>query len=360
MVITIIFFILLIGVLVIVHEFGHFFAAKKLKVRVDEFAFGFPPRLWSVMRGGTRYAVNLLPFGGYVKIFGESGEGEGLPESFISRSIAQRFLIIAAGVVMNFGLAWFLFSLGAGIGVPTVETPENASRIRDAKVGIVSLVKNSPAESADVRFGDLVIRVESEEESVAIVEIGDLQSFVSRHLGEEMTLQIQRGSTVHVKKVVPRQVSPEGQGPLGVTLSKIGIMRSPWHLAGFEGARVLFVSTAALIEGFIGIFRDLFVSGKVSADLSGPVGIFFFARQFGELGFVYLLQLAAILSVNLAILNILPFPALDGGRILFLGIEKIKGSKVDQKWERMIHAAGFVILMLLMLAVTYRDIARIF
>ncbi|MBI2640060.1 MAG: site-2 protease family protein [Candidatus Sungbacteria bacterium] len=359
MVITIIFFVLLIGILVLIHEFGHFFAAKKFGVRVDEFAFGFPPRILSVVRNGTRYALNLLPIGGYVKIFGESGEGEGLPESFISRPVWQRFLIIVAGVAMNLVLAWFFFSIGSGIGLPSVVTSENKDKIQNVSVGIVGVAKNSPSESADLRFGDLIASAKVDGEAATILEPEDFQNFIFSRLGREVTLTIKRGSATLEKNVTPRLTSPEGEGPLGVVLSQIGVIKTPWYSAWWEGLKMLFNSLAAIVVGIFFVLRDLIFAGRVSADISGPVGIFVFARQFGDLGISYLLQLAAILSVNLAILNALPFPALDGGRILFLVIEKIKGSRVDQRVERAIHTAGFVILILLMLAVTYRDIARI-
>lgn len=360
MTLTIIFFILLIGILVLVHEFGHFFVAKKLGIRVEEFAFGFPPRLWSIARGGTRYALNLLPFGGYVKIFGEAGEGEGEKDSFISRPVWQRSLVVIAGVVMNLILAWVFFSIGSGLGLSTAVTAENETRVQNAKVGIIGVDEGSPARLADLRFGDTVKSVSVDGSKIDIREIDDLQKFIAGHLGQEVTLYVVRGEEFLVKKVTPRQSPPDGEGPLGIALAKIGVIKTPWFLAWWEGLKMAALSTAGIAVGFAGLFKDLLTTGKVSADISGPVGIFIFAKEFSELGLIYLLQLAALLSVNLAILNALPFPALDGGRLLFFGIEKIKGSKVDQRVERAIHTAGFVILVLLMVAVTYRDLARIF
>ena len=360
MILTVIFFILLIGALVLVHEFGHFFVAKKLGIRVDEFAFGFPPRLFSFVRGGTRYALNLLPIGGYVKIFGESGEGEGVAESFVTRPVWQRFLIIAAGVVMNLILAWIFFSIGSGLGLPTAVTAENEARVQNARVGIIGVDEGSPARIVDLRFGDIVKSASVNAEKIDVREIDDLQKFIAGHVGKEVALDVVRGEEFLVKKVTPRQAPPEGEGPLGIALAKIGVIKTPWFLAWWEGLKMAALSTAAIVVGFAGLFKDILTTGGVSADISGPVGIFIFAREFGELGFIYLLQLAALLSVNLAILNALPFPALDGGRLLFLAIEKIKGSKVDQRVEKAIHTAGFIILIMLMVAVTYRDLARIF
>src|SRR3989344_5073633 len=176
---TIIFFILLIGVLVLVHEFGHFFAAKKFGVRVDEFAFGFPPRIWSIVRGGTRYAFNLLPLGGYVKIFGESGEGEGTSESFATRPVWQRLIIIGAGVFMNIILAWVLFSGGAFLGYPTAVTPENAGRVENPQVGIIAVAPHTPASDVDIRFGDIITEIRADDGVVIVREISTMQDFIA-------------------------------------------------------------------------------------------------------------------------------------------------------------------------------------
>lgn len=357
---TIIFFILLIGVLVLAHEFGHFFVAKRLGIRVEEFAFGFPPRLASLVRGGTRYALNLLPFGGYVKIFGEAGEGEGEKDSFISRPVWERSAVVIAGVIMNLVLAWFIFSIGSGLGVPTAVTAENEGRVQNARVGIIGVDEGSPAKLADLRFGDVIKSAADNGERKEIREVDDLQKFIAAHLGQELSISLERGRETLVKKITPRTAPPEGQGPLGIALAKIGVIKTPWFLAWWEGLKMALFSAAAVVVGFTGLLKDLITTGKVSADISGPVGIFIFAQESRQLGLAYLLQLAALLSVNLAILNALPFPALDGGRLLFLLIEKFRGRKVDQGVERAIHTAGFIILILLMLAVTYRDLARIF
>src|SRR3989344_4890258 len=150
MLITVVFFILLLGVLVLAHEWGHFIVARIFGVKVEEFAFGFPPRLFSVTRRGTRYALNLFPLGGYVKIFGEDGEGESRPESFSSRSLLQRLGIIAAGVAMNVILAWVLFSLGHAFGLPTVL--DDGAAANNVKVTIVGISSGSPAEASGLRF----------------------------------------------------------------------------------------------------------------------------------------------------------------------------------------------------------------
>lgn len=356
MVLTIFFFILLIGVLVLVHEFGHFYVAKRFRIRVEEFAFGFPPRLFSIVKNGTRYALNLVPIGGYVKIFGESGEGDGNAESFISRPVWQRFLVIVAGVSMNLVLAWFLFSVTSALGTPTVVTPENQSYIKNPKVGIIDVERESPAENADIRMGDLVVKVVSGGEVVPISATADLQKFIVAHAGNEITLSIERGKERFEKKVVPRISVEKDQGQLGVVLSEIGIVRTPWYWAWWDGLRTLFFTFLATIFGFAELVGNIFRGEGVSQAVSGPVGIFILAKQFTELGLAYFLNLGAALSVNLAILNALPIPALDGGRIFFLLIEKIKGSRVNERFERTTHMIGFALLILLIVAITYHDI----
>src|SRR3989344_1217508 len=181
MFLTILVLIILLGVLVLVHEWGHFFVARRFGVRVEEFAFGFPPRLASLTRRGTRYALNLIPIGGYVKIYGESGEDERDPSSFGSRPIWQRLAIIAAGVVMNVALAWLLFSLGHGLGLPTVLNEGEGAQ--DARVAIDGVDPGSPAEGAGLRFGDAIQEFKIQDSKFKIESIETVQTLVAEHLG---------------------------------------------------------------------------------------------------------------------------------------------------------------------------------
>lgn len=357
MVITVILFIILLGVLVLVHEWGHFFAARKFGIRVEEFAFGFPPRLLSITRKGTRYALNLFPLGGYVKIFGEGGEASSDPESFSSRPLGERFLVIAAGVAMNFILAWALFSLGHGLGLPTVVSDPGTG----GAVTIIAVSPGSPAEKAGLRFGDVIEEIKSKNEKLKFQTIDDVQKFISEHRGEEMSLTVRRGSGREEIKVASRAEPPQGEGPLGIAMARVGIVSAPWWRAPWDGLKTTTSAIVAISEGIWGMIRDIFSHGKLSAEVSGPVGIFVFADESRRLGFTYLLELAGILSVNLALLNILPIPALDGGRILFLFIEKLRGGvKVSQRFEELVHTVGFVVLLALMAAITYRDILHFF
>lgn len=356
---TLILFIIILGVLVLVHEFGHFYVAKKLGIKVEEFGFGFPPRIFGKKFRGTLYSFNLFPLGGFVKIFGEHGEGGGSYESFISRSSLQKFSVIFAGVFMNIVLAWALFSLGSMLGVPAVKN-SNSDNIKNAAVTIVGIAKNSPAEVSGIRFGDIVIEMRSADFFKKIDSIEDLQSFVAAYRGEKLNIVLKRGSDLVTLEATPRIEYPEGEGSLGIALAQVGTKIVPWYLAPIEGLKSVYFTTTGTISAIGSLFKNLIFSGRVPSEISGPVGIFLFVGEVKHLGLVYLLQFIAILSVNLAVLNILPIPALDGGRILFLGIERLIRKKIDQKIENAIHTAGFALLILLMIIITYRDIVKLF
>lgn len=358
---TLIFIIIAISVLILVHEWGHFFVSRKLKVGVEEFGFGFPPRLVSRMKNGVRYSINLLPFGGFVKIFGEHGEGEQDRRSFASRPAWQRIAILGAGVGMNLALAWLIFSAGAAIGVPQASDAQGEA----IPVSIIAVMPNSPAEQAGLKIGDQILEMRAldisgtPEISLRVESEDDVRNFVDAYRGEEITLVIQRGKDVQEVKTMPRKAAPDGEGPLGIAMARLKIVRAPWYLAPIKGLDMLVQSVIAIIGGFAFIVKELVLGHAQSVPVSGPVGIYRYASETQQFGFAYVLQFVGILSVNLAILNVLPIPALDGGRILFVMLEKVKGKKVNPKLENTIHTVGFVVLVLLMVVVTYRDIAHV-
>ena len=351
---TLVLAIAIISLLILVHEWGHFYSARKLGVKVEEFGFGFPPKIFSFVKHGVRYSLNLLPLGGFVKIFGEHGEGEDQKSSFAGRATWQRFVILAAGVFMNFVLAWVFFSIGAGLGTPKI------SEEPGAPVSILGVMPDSPAKVVGLRLGDQILEMRGRDLTLRIESEDNVRDFTDAYRGEEITLLIRRGEEVREVKVTPRAVSPQGEGPLGVALGRLSIEKSPWYLAPVDGFKTLVITTTATVQGLYSIGRDLLVQGRTQAAVSGPVGIFMFAQESRVLGLSFFLQFIGILSVNLAILNFLPIPALDGGRILFLALEKIKGRKISPHVENLVHTIGFVVLILLMLFVTYKDLARIF
>lgn len=352
---AIIFVIIFISALILVHEWGHFYAARILGVRVEEFGFGFPPRLFSRVRNGVRYSLNTLPFGGFVRIFGEHGEGEGSRESFASRSPRHRFIILAAGIFMNFILAWVFFTIASGIGVPVTGGEEMSG----VPVSIIGVMSNSPAEDAGLKLGDQIIEARGREVSLRIEKEDDVRAFADAYRGEEVVLVVRRSNEVQEIVVLPRAISPAGEGPLGIILGRLMIEHTPWYRAPMAGLTSLAYSTAAIVMGLFDLLKTLVSEGRTPAGVSGPIGIIRFAGDSQALGIAYFLQFIGILSVNLAVLNFLPIPALDGGRIFFLLIEKIRGKPVSQHAEHVAHAAGFIILVILMLLVTYKDLAHI-
>lgn len=359
MILATLFFVFVIALLVLVHEWGHFFAARKFGIKVEEFGFGFPPRVASRVKNGVRYSLNLLPLGGFVKIFGEQGEGEGDPASFVSRPVWQRFLVIVAGVFMNFAFAWVLFSFAAGIGAPAAFGDEDAGA-RIAPVTIVGIAPDSPAEQAGLQFGDAIEAVRARGESIRIASVISFQELINKYRGEEIVVQFRRGDGIREVVLIPRVDPPQGEGAIGVALVRVAFERSPWYRASWDGFKMLFFAAQGIVVGLYSVFYELITAGRLMGEVSGPVGIFMITDQARSLGFSYILHFVAALSVNLGVLNFLPIPALDGGRMFFLIFEKIKGSPVNFKFEQRAHTIGFAILIFLMLFVTYRDVIRLF
>jgi len=364
MLLTIIVFILILGLLIFSHEFGHFISAKKAGIKVEEFGFGFPPRVFGIKKGETLYSLNLIPLGGFVKIYGEQRTKIRIfkdRRAFYSRPIWQRAIIIAMGVCMNLLLAAILLSIVHGIGVPTIiENSSMAANAKNVQIQIIEIAKDSPAETAGLKMGDAIQELKAQNSSLKINEVEQMQEFVARYAGEDITLIMKRGNDVLEKTLTPRISPPEGEGPLGVALAKTGIITYPWYAAIWQGIKTTGQLIVTFIEFFYQLLKTLILKGVLIGELAGPVGIAALTSQMTKLGFVYILQFAAILSINLAIINAIPFPALDGGRLLFLAIEKIKGKPVSAKAENLVNSIGFALLIVLMILVTFRDIKKIF
>lgn len=357
---TLLIFLVVIAILVLSHEFGHFIVAKWKGMRVDEFGFGFPPRLFGKQFGETLYSINLLPFGGFVRIWGEDetgNAGEFNKQNFASHRAWDRFLVLIAGVAMNFILAYVLLTIGHGIGIPSAVGAGELAH--NAVVRVVEVVPGSPAHEAGITLGDAIIELESLSKTLRIIEVTEVQEFVKRHAGEEVTVVVGRTDGEHRVVVALREEAPAGEGLLGIAMAKIGIVRTLWYRAPWEGLKTTIYTTKMVAGGLASFFVNIF-STDIAGSVAGPVGIAQIAGEATALGFVYLLQLIAVLSINLAILNVLPIPALDGGRVFFLIIEKLRGAPVPVHISQFAHTAGFVALIFLMLVVTYFDLARIF
>lgn len=355
MFLTIIVFVLILGLLVFVHELGHFVAARKNGVKVEEFGFGFPPRIFGIKKGETIYSINWIPLGGFVKIKGEDGENKEDEDSFSHKKIWRRAVILAAGVFMNFVLAAVLLSIGFMVGLPQVINGENGyAKVRDARVQVVQILEGTPAAEADVLVGDTILEIDGRK----VEDVEEMQNYLAGKIDAPVKFLLERDSQKIDKEMSPTFLIETGRGGIGVGLLKTGIVSYPWYLSLWKGAESAVLFTGEVAVAFYELIKNLIVTQKVSVDLSGPVGIAVLTGQVARMGIIYLLQFTALLSINLAVINFLPFPALDGGRLLFLLIEKIRRKPISQKIENLVHNIGFGLLMLLVLLVTYRDVIK--
>lgn len=356
-----------IGVLVLVHEWGHFIMARRAGMRVDEFGFGFPPRLFGIKRGETLYSMNLIPFGGFVKIYGEDGDDRDKPRSFGSKPFWARLKVIVAGVAMNFLFAVLLLILGNFFGLRIgLFDQEMIASARDKKVQIVQVIEGSPAEKAGLKILDEIVgfKEKAEESSFKnISTIEEVQKYTTDHAGQTLTIVLRRGNGENDlvdKKVETRINPPPGEGSMGIAMALTGIVSYPWYEAIWRGTYDGIIIAYNTIYSYGLLFKTLFADGKLIGEVSGPIGIAGITGQAARVGFSYLMQFVALISINLAVLNIAPFPALDGGRAILIIFEKIKGKPIDKKIEGFINSFGFALLLALMIYVTIKDITKFF
>lgn len=369
---SILIFIVILVVLVVSHEFGHFIVAKMNNIRVDEFSFGFPPKLFGKKIGETTYNFNLLPLGGYVKILGENLDEddfsnkekskEKLEEE--SRSLAYKpkyiqALVLVAGVVMNFLVAWLLLSVGYMSGLPSsVSTAPNGINVENQYLTITSVLKESPADKAGIKAGDKIIMLKTETDYTENPGTDNVKYFVKKHGAESINVKYIRANELEELDVTP-QINDDGVPTIGIAMDMIGTLKLPVHKAIWEGLKLTTDLTIGTAKGFYKLISDAIVGKGDMSQVTGPIGIVGVVGDAAKFGFIYLLSFTALISVNLAVINLLPFPALDGGRLLFLLIEKIKGSRINPKFANMANMIGFGLLMLLMVFITYKDIIKL-
>jgi len=382
---TAIIFIIVLSLLVFAHELGHFWTARRLGVKAEEFGFGFPPRAigfyrnrlgrWRRVKGNrsveslenseddnlrpaktsTIYSLNWLPLGGFVKIKGENGDGQAEPDSFAAKPIWKRLIILSAGVIMNVILAWFLFSAGYMFGLPqSTSSLGSKAQVSGASVIIAEVMPGSPAENAGLLIGDSVLSVNGQ----AVATEGQMQAAIAAS-GASAELYIVREGKEISLEAKPADLG-SGKPAIGVAIYSAGLVRYPFLNAIWEGAKTTGWIIKEITVAFVNLFAQIFSGQSVSGQFAGPVGIAEITGQAARQGWGYLIQFVALLSLNLAFINILPFPALDGGRILFLIIEKFKGRPVRRDLEALIHNIGFIALIALVLFITYKDIIKLF
>jgi len=354
---TLFIFILILSFLVIIHEFGHFITARKFGIPVEEFGIGYPPKLirFYTDKHGTDYTLNWLPFGGFVRLYGEEegapskAEKKGTP--FYKKSKKIRLAVIVAGAVVNFIFGAVAF----GIIYTKTGIPEPFGHIR-----VDEVAQGSPAQEAGLVPGDIIVGSNNDK----LTNINDFLLTVSESTGQTILLSLEGKEPVETY-VRTQEETPQDQGALGVTISDTDFVHYPFWQMPFRGMWVGLKSAVTfgifLLGAIGGIFAQLFRTGALPEGVAGPVGIVHLATQENLLtsGFLSTLNFAAILSINLAIVNILPFPALDGGRALFIFIEKAIGRKLKPKLEYWANMSGMALLLTLIIAISIRDVKTV-
>jgi regulator of sigma E protease len=343
-ILTIVVGIVVLSVLIIVHELGHFFAAKATGVPVEEFGIGFPPRIYGRKWRGTIYSINWIPFGGFNKIAGEVDPK--VPKGLASRGYGVRMLVLSGGIIMNLLLPFVLLAVAYMVPHDVVE----------GRVVIADVSPDSPADIAGIEPGDTIISINDQ----PLKNAGDLSRYTQLNLGKEITVSVVHTDGIaETVTLTPRWRPPEGEGSMGVleinTEDAVILSESlpPWEAIPV-GARSCIEALTLYKNGIIGL-----IIGTIPFTPAGPVGIVQITGEVAHSGISPVLELTAFISIALAITQLIPFPALDGGRMIFVLIEWIRrGKRVSARTEGIVHSIGFMILLGLLVLITYQDIIR--
>jgi len=419
---TFLIFLIILGILVFVHELGHFLTAKKAGVQVDEFGFGYPPRALIIgKKWGTLFTLNWIPFGGFVKIFGENYESpspeepgfgepkeedsslpqekksedilvvksslytiqstsQGIFQSFDSENLEVNIsepekrknlsftkvskkwqaAILASGVIFNILFAWLLFSLGFVIGLPTSVENDFGGVVKNPALTIVDIFPNSPAQNAGLKTGDKIKSIiNTNRDNIKNLTPESISNFTNNS-ASSFTMEVDRGGKILDLKITPEAGIVPNKKVIGIEMDMVGTMTLPLHKAVYEGGKTTFKITYLTVGGIGNLIKDA-VKGKADiSQVAGPVGIVGLVGDASRLGFAYLITFTALISINLAIINLVPFPALDGGRILFVAVEGVTKRKINPKIAGTLNTVGFALLIIIMLIVTYRDVLKLF
>jgi len=388
MLLTILVFLLILSVIVLIHELGHFFVAKKLGIKVEEFGFGFPPRVFGIKRGETVYSINWLPIGGFVKLYGEDEAGGGKlkvqstklkvtdeKRAFFARSIPQRAAVVVAGIVMNVLLAIVIFYLFLTASGFKTELPLlgnfrffGVNQSEKTEIIISAVSKNSPAQNAGLAPYSQIVSLNGEK----ITDASLLTRIINANKGKEIEVSWQDPKTkkISTASLTPRVFPPPKEGAIGIAFfgvktAVLSYDTLPQKIAsGVIHPANLLVYNLSIMVKLIGISFEEKTLVPVSEGVSGPIGIYSLVATILKIpsmkeSVLQILHLAGILSISLAFFNILPIPALDGGRLFFIGMEVALGKKISRRIEGHAHAVGMVILLTLILLITFKDITRI-
>ncbi len=363
---TFVYFILILIGLVIVHEFGHFIVAKLFKIRVDEFGVFFPPRLFAIKKGETEYSFNSIPVGGFVKIFGENyDEGKSDPRSFVSKPRYVQAAVIAAGIIFNLLFAWLVLSAGYMAGLPTSADSKTFGNVTNAHVEVVGVLAGSPAEKAGLQSGDKIEEVQTATAQLDLrplnydKQASNVTNFISSHQDESVVITVLRDGEEKTFLAKATEGYIAGRKAIGVQLSDIGVLRLSPPLALAQGAVLGWEITKSTATGLASFVAQIFKGTADYSQVSGPIGITIFGAATLHQGWQAAIVLVALISINLAVINIVPIPGLDGGRLLIIAIEAIIRRPVSPGVVMKATLTGFALLILLMLVVSYHDIARL-
>lgn len=361
---SILIFIVVLVILIVVHELGHFVAAKLSGMRVDEFGLGYPPRALTIAKkGGTEYTLNWLPFGGFVKIYGEDG-GEHGAHAFSSRPRILQAVVLVAGIAMNLLLAYVLITGALIAGTPRALEQSEVASARNVELMVANVLPGSPAEVAGLHPGDVIVSAEDGHFAFNGTDPKMFTDFVAAGKGNTtIALNVKtpdnKKETLFARPVAGLVPSDPTRAVLGVEVGTVGVVPVSFGKAIVEGAKLTWGAIVLTTEGLIHFFYGIFTFSADLSQVSGPVGIAGVVGSASAQGFGNLLTIMAIISINLALINLIPVPALDGGRLLFVIIEGITRRRISVKVAQSVNAVGFVALILLMIVVTAHDIFKI-
>ncbi len=376
-------FLAIVGLSVVVffHELGHFILAKIFKIRVEEFGLGYPPRVCGFVKSsdkksrfkffwgknepleaktGTIYSLNWIPFGGFNKLKGELGEeSNNDPDNFFTQVWWKKALVAVGGILMNIFLAFFIFAICYFVGLPQdVEQINGGKILRPVGIQIGMVMPNSPADQAGLKIGDVILSLDGQE----FKQVKEIQDYIEIKLNQSLEIKVERQKEIisQVVNVVPSEQifddMKESRGVIGIALSQTVIVSYPWHQSIILGVKTTISLTGRLFQGLWLILKNLVVHQQMIGQLLGPVGITTMASDMARVGFIYLLQFIGLLSVAIGVFQVIPFPALDGSRIVFSIIEGVRRKPISSKIELISINIGFYLLLLLLLFITVREI----
>lgn len=351
--------IISISLIVIIHELGHFWVARKSGAIVEEFGIGIPPRIFSKNINGITYSINLIPFGAFVKIFGEEGNFD-QKGSFYQLPLLKRALIISAGPLANIVLGFLIMLIGFSfVGFPGLISENSDNKMKLVKeipgIFVVNVAKDSPAEKVGIRSQDIILKVNNHE----IKKPEEFSFLIQQFAGEKIEILVKRNNEELKFEVTP-QIWEDGKARIGVEILKMGYIKYSFWEAVKLIVGYIFSMFQAIFSLFFSLIKRFFYAPEVLHTSAGPVGIFFILKNAYALGMSYFLFIFSQISLIIGIINLFPFPALDGFRLLFLPLEKLfKNKEKIWMWEKAINAFGIIILMVLMIILTYSDVLKL-